>query len=113
MAKMYTLDEKLLVGVPEIRIGDVIIKVDDRQKTVKKFLKIAEKADDNDVEMMDELLKMALDPKDYKKIDAMDLSWSAHKELTRLVLAAMTGQDIVVNEEESKEDMEERFPKNT
>lgn len=27
MAKMYTLDEKLLVGVPEIRIGEKVYKV--------------------------------------------------------------------------------------
>ncbi|MFR0766140.1 MAG: hypothetical protein ACLSHF_04030 [[Eubacterium] siraeum] len=32
MAKMYTLDEKLLVGVPEIRIGEKVYKVDDREK---------------------------------------------------------------------------------
>ena len=30
MAKMYTLDEKLLAGVPEIRIGEKVYKVDDR-----------------------------------------------------------------------------------
>ena len=38
MAKMYTLDEKLLVGVPEIRIGEKVYKVDDREKTVKKVM---------------------------------------------------------------------------
>jgi hypothetical protein len=35
MAKMYTLDKKLLVGTPEIRIGDKCFPVDDREKTVK------------------------------------------------------------------------------
>ena len=40
MAKMYTLDEKLLVGVPEIRIGEKIYKVDDREKTaIRRTLK--------------------------------------------------------------------------
>ena len=40
MANMYTRDKKFLVGVLEIKIDDVIIKVDDRQKTVKKAMKI-------------------------------------------------------------------------
>ena len=34
--KMYTFDEKLLVGGPEIRIGDKVFAIDDRKKNVKK-----------------------------------------------------------------------------
>ena len=40
MAKMYTLDGKLLVGSPVIEIGDTKITVDDRARTVKKALKL-------------------------------------------------------------------------
>ena len=43
MAKMYTLDSKLLTGTPEIRVGDKVYPVDDRQKTVKKILDICDK----------------------------------------------------------------------
>ena len=42
MGKLYTLDEKLLVGTPEIRVGDKVYPVDDRQKTVKKLMKLTE-----------------------------------------------------------------------
>ena len=35
MAKLYTLDDKLLTEVPEIRVGDKVYPVDNRQKTVQ------------------------------------------------------------------------------
>ena len=43
MAKMYTLDDKLLASSPEIRIGDKVYPVDNRVKTVKKVMKMYEK----------------------------------------------------------------------
>lgn len=42
MARMYTLDKKLLCGSPEIRIGEKVYPVDDRKNTVKKVLKLFE-----------------------------------------------------------------------
>lgn len=102
MAKMYTLDEKLLVGTPEIRIGDKVYPVDDRQKTVKKILNICEKnSEKNDINMVDEVLKLAFTAEDFKTIDKLDLSWKAYQELFQIVISAVTGQD--------KEDIEERF----
>ena len=56
MAKMYTLDSKLLTGTPEIRVGDKVYPVDDRQKTVKKILDICDKnAEKKDLDMIDEV----------------------------------------------------------
>lgn len=37
MSKLYTLDGKLLTETPEIRIGEKIYPVDNRQKTVAKL----------------------------------------------------------------------------
>ena len=34
MGKLYTIDHKLLTETPEIRIGDKVYEVEDRQKTV-------------------------------------------------------------------------------
>jgi len=36
MGKLYTLDDKLLIGSPEIRIGDKVYPVDDRIKNRQK-----------------------------------------------------------------------------
>lgn len=99
MAKMYTLDNKLLTGVPEIRIGDTIITVDDREKTVKKVMKIMDNNDPN-AEAIDEVLKLVLSKEDYKKIDDMNMPWAAYQELITLVVSAATGQDP--NEKENR-----------
>lgn len=94
MAKMYTLDKKLLTGTPEIRIGDKVYPVDDRQKTVRKIIKLCDEAQDgHDFEKIDEVLKLALSPKDFKEIDGMELSWAAYQELFELVISAVMGQD--------------------
>ena len=38
MAKFYALDNKLMCGGPEVRIGDRVYSVDDRKKTVVKMM---------------------------------------------------------------------------
>ena len=37
MARMYTFDNKLLCGSPELRIGDKVYSIDDRKNTVKRL----------------------------------------------------------------------------
>lgn len=92
MAKMYTLDEKLLIGTPEVRIGDKIYPVDDRVKTVKRVIKLYESGEEN-VDTADKILEYAFSEKDYKEISEMNLSWSAYQKLVELVIAAMTGEN--------------------
>ena len=102
MAKMYTLDSKLLTGAPEIRIGEKIYCVDDRQKTAKKILAICEEnAESKNLDMVDEVFKLAFSKKDFAEIDNMNLSWSAYQQLFSIVVSAVTGQE--------QEQIEERF----
>lgn len=104
MGKLYTLDDKLLIGSPEIRIGDKVYPVDDRQKTVKKLMKLTsdkEKLADN----MDEALNLAFG-KGAKEIDNMNLPFPAYQRLFELVIAAMTGEEpeeVSARFQESKE----------
>lgn len=87
---VYEIPEQLLHSKPEIRIGDKIYKVDDRQKTVKKFSKITQEyGDDGDYEV----IKLALGEKAAKEIDEMNLPFPAHSDLLALIGAAMTGED--------------------
>ena len=101
MAKLYTLDDKLLIGTPEIRIGDKLYPVDDRQKTVKKLMKLTSDKDAL-VDNIDEALKLAFGDK-AKEIDQMNLPFSAYQRLFELVIAAMTGEE--------PEEVEARFQK--
>ena len=89
MGKLYTLDEKLLIGGPEIRIGSKVYPVDDRQKTVKKLMKV----DRSDVDAVDGAFKLAFGNKAANEIDAMDLPFNAYISLFELVIAAMTGEE--------------------
>ena len=94
MAKMYTLDKKLLVGTPEIRVGDKIYPVDDRTKTVKKIMKLWEDEERaSDIDGIDEVFKLAFAPDDYKEINKMDLPFAAYQKLFMLVISAVTGEE--------------------
>jgi hypothetical protein len=103
MAKMYTLDEKFLVGVPEIRIKDQVFPVDDRKNTVSKILKIAEDNSLNEEEKINETFKLSFGKKYNAVAKLVDgLSWSAYQELFTLVILAVTGQDQEDDDSKSK-----------
>lgn len=106
MARMYTLDEKLLTGVPEIRIRDKVYPVDNRAKTVKKLMKELNsiKADDDKSIDTDEMIINAAFGKKAKEILEMNMPLEAQIEISQMALAAMTGDDYEV------EKKEERFP---
>ncbi|WP_283608537.1 hypothetical protein [Faecalispora anaeroviscerum] len=92
MGKLYTLDEKLLIGTPEVRIGDKVYPVDDRQKTVKKLMKLTESEKDLE-KNMDEVLKLAFGEKAAREIDEKNLPFPAYQRLFEIVVAAMTGEE--------------------
>lgn len=92
MARMYTFDNKLLCGSPEIRIGDKVYSIDDRTSTVKKVLKIFSEKDNDALDNAEEVLKLAFG-KSYSEINTMDMPFSAYQKLTETVISAMTGQE--------------------
>ncbi len=91
--KMYTVDNKLLTECPEIRIGDKVYPIDDRQKTVEKMNKIASSADrENMMEMIREVLKLALGKEAAKELDDANYPFAASLCIFETVTAAMTGE---------------------
>lgn len=95
MAKLYTLDGKLLTDTPEIRIGDKIYPVDNRQKTVKKIMALSVSGDsvEASLENVDEALNLALGPKAFREIDEQNLPFPAQQKLFELIMAAVTGEE--------------------
>lgn len=91
MAKLYTVDGKLLTDRPEVRIGDHVFAVDDRVKTVKALMKLTQNgANENDA---DEILKMGFGSKAFAEIEKLELPFVAYQNLIELVVAAMTGEE--------------------
>lgn len=91
--KMYTVDNKLLTECPEIRIGDKVYPIDDRQKTVEKVQKIAASAkQENMMKMIREVLSLALGEAAAKEVDEANYPFAASMRIFETVIAAMTGE---------------------
>lgn len=102
MAKMYTLDQKLLTEVPEIRIGDQCYPVDNRASTVKKLMKELNGLDkDNDgIVDTDEMIIRAAFNKNADKILKKNLPYLAQQTLSQMALAAMTGEEYEADKDD-------------
>lgn len=92
MSKLYTLDGKLMTETPEIRVGEKVYPVDNRQKTVLKLMK-ATKDKEFDEDNIQQALALALGTEAAKEVDALNLPFPAYQRLFELVMAAMTGED--------------------
>lgn len=94
MAKLYTLDHKLLTDTPEIRIGEKIYAVDNRQKTVKKIQEVSRDIKNDDpYEGIEKVLEMALGAEAAQKIDELNMPYPAYQKMFELVMAAVTGEE--------------------
>lgn len=94
MAKLYTLDHKLLTDTPELRIGEKIFAVDNRTKTVKKIQEASKKiTGDDPYTGMGEVLELAMGQKAAQEIEEMDMPFPAYQKMFELVMAAVTGEE--------------------
>lgn len=94
--KMYSIDNALLTETPEIRIGDKVYPVDDRQKTVEKIIKLAPETSEDgkkdNVKMMRETFALAFGKEHSREIEDMNLPYPAYLRLFETVIAAITGE---------------------
>ncbi len=93
MAKLYTLDDKLLTEVPEVRVGDKVYPVDNRQKTVMAIQRAMEQTDAEPAAQMSAALRLALGEQAERELAARNLPYPAVQALFALVLAAVTGEE--------------------
>ena len=87
MAKMYTVDGKLLVEKNAVQIGDKIYAVDDRMVTVKKIQ--ATTGDDADRK----ILELAIGKAAVKELDIDNMRYPVFAALLSKVMAALTDDD--------------------
>lgn len=110
MAKMYTLDKKLLTNAPVITIGENAYTVDNRTSTVKKLMKKLEKIDKSDEKLnADEFIIKAAFGKKADEIFEMDMPFEAQAELVNIAMSAMTGEEYSPSHD--GEDDDARFQK--
>lgn len=93
MGKLYTVDHKLLTETPEVRIGDKVYPVDDRQKTVRKIEDIMDDKSLKSYEAIDKVLQLGLGAKAAQEIDDADYSFAAMQDILEKVVAAMMGEE--------------------
>lgn len=78
---------------PQLKIGDKLYTVDDRQSTYDKIQDIQKDTSLDDKEKTKKMYELALGKKEAKEILDMDLSVEKNIYLSFCVMGAITGQD--------------------
>ena len=98
MGKLYTLDGKMLTETPELRVGEKIYPIDNRQKTVAKLMSVTQgfKKDgsaEDSTEGLYKVMELAFGKAAAKEIDDANIPYPAQLRLLELVMAAVTGEE--------------------
>lgn len=117
MGKLYTLDKKLLIGSPEIEIGDNKYSIDDRTKTVRKVMKLSAqlKEDGKDespekFDVIDQIMELAFGANSREVSEVLgNLPFKAYLEVIDTVIDAMTNGDPEEYEKKKAEKKGEDF----
>ena len=83
MAKLYTLDDKLLTEVPEVRVGRQGLPGDNRQKTVMAIQRAMEQTDAEPAAQMSAALRLALGEQAERELAARDLPYRRCRRCSR------------------------------
>lgn len=102
MGKMYTIDHKLLVEIPELRVGDKVYPVDNRKKTVVELNKMMDENEDW-VQSAEKAIELGLGKQAAKEIEAANYPFNAYLSIFQNVVSAMTGKPIGEIEERFQE----------
>lgn len=78
---------------PQLKIGDKLYTVDDRQSTYDKILDVQKDTSLDDKEKTKKMYELALGKKEAKEILGLDLSVEKNNFLAFCVMGAVTGQD--------------------
>lgn len=99
MSKIIDISAKLTNERPKIKIAEgKVYEIDDRKNTILKMYQMFRDGDVNDIEMMDEVIKMLLGEKAAKEIDEMNLSIKNYQTIVIAIMAAI--QEITFEEAE-------------
>jgi len=99
MSKVIDISKKLTNERPQLKLAeDKIYDIDDRKNTVVLLNQKIQGMDSNNIEAIDEVIKMTLGEEAAKEIDAMGLSVKSYQAIMIAIIAAITGEDYEVAE---------------
>ena len=94
MSKVIDISSKLTNEKPVIKLSeDKIYTVNNSKNAVLISNQMMSQKGKNEVEMMDDALKILLGEKAFKEIEKMDMPFSDYKVLFIAVMAAMSGEE--------------------
>lgn len=94
MGKLYTIDNKLLTETPEIRVGEKIYPVDNRQKTAFKIQQLTKDINaDNQQERLAQVMELVLGKQAARELDELNLPFPAYQQLFSLLMDAVLGDE--------------------
>ena len=106
MSKIIDISAKLTNERPKLKLADdKIYEIDDRKNTILQLNQKMQNADLNDLNVIDEMIKVVLGKKAAKEINDMNLPIVAYKSILIAIMAAVTGEEY--------EAAEARFRKET
>lgn len=106
MSKIIDISAKLTNERPKLKLAeDKIYEIDDRKNTILQLNQKMQNADLNDLNVIDEMIKVVLGKKAAKEINDMNLPIVAYQSILIAIMAAVTGEEY--------EAAEARFRKET
>jgi hypothetical protein len=94
MAKVYDISHKITNERPTLKLGEgKVYEIDDSKNTML-LLGQKMKQGSEDIEVLDDIVKMTLGEKAAKEIDAMKLSVSSYQSIVIAIMAAAAGEEF-------------------
>lgn len=91
MSKIIDISSKLTNERPTLKLSETMVfEIDDSKNNVLKLNQKLNKANVNDIAVLDEIIKITLGEKQYKEIDKLNLSLSSYQTIFIAIMAGIS-----------------------
>jgi hypothetical protein len=95
MSKVYDISKKITNERPTLKLGEgKVYEIDDSKNTMLLLGQKMKQGSAEDIEVLDDIVKMTLGEKAAKEIDAMKLSVSSYQSIVIAIMAAAAGEEF-------------------
>lgn len=94
MGKIIDISAKLTNEKPKLKLSeDKVFEIDDRKNTILQMNQKFREADFNNLEVIDDVIKLTLGEAAAKEIDKMNLPFSVYQSIFVAIMAAVMGEE--------------------